>query len=300
LRVVITGASGFIGKPLSKILAEQGFEVLAITRKRQDGESINFLSWLEADLSSPETYQKVIKSFSPEVLIHLAWQDIPDYSLNKSILNLNQSLEFISFITEIKSCHKILISGSCWEYDITQGECNENYIGKPKDYFTLSKHSLRLWLSMIAKDKSISLGWFRLFYVYGPGQKSNSLIPSVLTHLKDGCLPDIKTLYNSSDYIFIDDVVDAFATAVKSKFESGIYNLGTGKSTSVLEVCRIAERIVLNSSSLTKRIEKKSSSSIADVNFWAGVNPSKKHLKWSSKTNLSDGINRTWNYFQSK
>lgn len=300
MRVVITGASGFIGKPLSKMLAEQGFEVLAITRKRQDGESINFLSWLEADLSSPDTYQKAIKSFSPEVLIHLAWQDIPDYSLNKSILNLNQSLEFISFITEIKSCQKILISGSCWEYDITQGECNENYIGKPKDYFTLSKHSLRLWLSMIAKDKSISLGWFRLFYVYGPGQKSNSLIPSVLTHLKDGCLPDIKTLYNSSDYIFIDDVVDAFATAVKSKFESGIYNLGTGKSTSVLEVCRIAERIVLNSSSLTKRIEKKSSSSIADVNFWAGVNPSKKHFKWSSKINLSDGINQTWNYFQSK
>ena len=300
MRVVITGASGFIGKPLSKMLAELGFEVLAVARKRPDGESINLLSWLEADLSSPETYQKAIKSFSPEVLIHLAWQDIPDYSLEKSILNLNQSLEFISFITEIKSCQKILISGSCWEYDITQGECNENYIGRPKDYFTLSKHSLRLWLSMITKDKSISLGWFRLFYVYGPGQKPHSLIPSVLNHLKDGSLPDIKTLHNSSDYIFIDDVVDAFAIAVKSTFESGIYNLGTGKSTSVLEVCRIAERIVLNSSILTRKIEKKSSSPISDVNFWAGVSSSQKHLKWSSKIDLSDGINHTWNYFKSK
>ena len=238
MRVVITGASGFIGRPLSERLAGLGCEVLAIARKIPDNKYTNSLHWLEADLSSSITYQQEIKSFCPEILIHLAWQDIPDFSLEKSILNLNQSLEFISFITEIKSCKKILISGSCWEYGKTQGECLNTDIGNPKDFFTLSKHSLRLWIEMISKKKSINLGWFRLFYVYGPGQRSESLIPSILNHLKNGGLPDIRTPHDANDYIFINDVVDAFTIATNNTFESGVYNLGTGKSTSVLEKWR--------------------------------------------------------------
>ena len=299
MRVVITGASGFIGLPLSIKLSKLGCEVLGLARSIPL-VSHSSISWIKSDLSSIETYRNDIISFSPEVVIHLAWQDIPNFSLETSLLNLNQSLNFLSFVTEIPSCKKVLVSGSCWEYDITQGECKENNQARPKDYFTLAKHSLRLWLEMISKKKSISLGWFRIFYVYGPGQKVTSLIPSVLNHLKDGQLPDIKTLHNANDYIFIDDVIDAFSIATNNIFESGIYNLGTGKSTSVLEVCRLAEKISLNTSSLTRKIELESKNSIPNVNFWAGLSSSQIHLKWSPKIDLADGINQTWNYIKSK
>ena len=99
---MVTGASGFIGKPIVNKLLMMGCEVLAIGREIPAQKKINSLHWLKANFSSPETYQAEINAFKPEVLIHLAWQDIPDYSLEKSILNLNQSLSFISFIAEIK------------------------------------------------------------------------------------------------------------------------------------------------------------------------------------------------------
>ena len=276
LRVLITGASGFIGAPLSENLANLGFDVMAISRTLPENHLARSVNWIGVDLSSPATYRETISAFCPEVVIHLAWQDIPDFSIEKSIMNQNQAIEFLSFVTGIESCKKILVSGSCWEYDRVQGECLANDIGAPKDHFTWAKHSIYSWLEMTCKQKVISFGWLRIFYVYGPKQRPASLIPSILMHLKNKELPQIKTPKNASDYVFIDDVVDAFALATENQFSSGIYNLGAGISTSVLEMCRYAEQIVYNSSDLTQQLEKETQSSVSSVDFWADIEKTKE------------------------
>jgi nucleoside-diphosphate-sugar epimerase len=296
LKVVITGASGFVGAPLVEKLANFGYDVMAISRRLPADESESSVCWVEADLSSPKTYRDKVRSFCPEVIIHLAWQDIPDFSIEKSIMNQNQAIEFLSFATGLESCKKVLVSGSCWEYDRIQGECLANDVCAPKDHFTWAKHSIYSWLEMACKQKGISLGWLRVFYVYGPKQRSASLIPSILKHLKNKELPQIKTPNNANDYVFIDDVVDAFALAAKNDFSSGIYNLGAGVSTSVLEICRHAEQIVYNSSDLTQQLEEATRSSVSSVNFWANIEKIKEHLGWEPKTSLFNGITKTWDY----
>ena len=297
MRVLITGASGFIGFPLSNKLSELGFKVLAIGRSIPVN-SHKSISWIKSDLNSVEIYKDDITAFKPEVLIHLAWQDIPDFSFEKSFFNLNQSIKFISFIAEIKSCRKIIISGSCWEYGKDQGECKDSDKSIPTNYFTLAKHSLRLWTEIIAKEKSITLGWFRLFYVYGPGQRPESLIPTLFQYLRNEKLPEIKTPHNANDFIYIDDVVDAFSIAANSPFKSGNYNLGAGKSISALEICRQAEQLVLNSSVLTKKIELTSKSINSNTNFWASISSSKEQLKWSPKVSIFEGIQKSWKQFK--
>jgi len=296
LRVLITGASGFIGAPLSENLANLGFDVMAISRTLPENHLARSVNWIGVDLSSPATYRETISAFCPEVVIHLAWQDIPDFSIEKSIMNQNQAIEFLSFVTGIESCKKILVSGSCWEYDRVQGECLANDIGAPKDHFTWAKHSIYSWLEMTCKQKVISFGWLRIFYVYGPKQRPASLIPSILMHLKNKELPQIKTPKNASDYVFIDDVVDAFALATENQFSAGIYNLGAGISTSVLEMCRYAEQIVYNSSDLTQQLEKETQSSVSSVDFWADIEKTKEHFGWEPKTSLLNGITKTWDY----
>jgi nucleoside-diphosphate-sugar epimerase len=295
-RIVITGASGFIGSQLVERLSRLKCEVLAICRTKPNDKSTSPVSWLQADLSLPSTYEDRVRSFCPEVIIHLAWQDIPDFSFEKSVANHDQSLKFLSFVTGLESCKKVLVSGSCWEFDKSKGECLESDIGMPKDHFTWAKHSVRSWLEMECLQKRISLGWFRIFYVYGPRQRASSLIPSILTHLKNGELPSIKTSNNANDYIFVDDVVDAFANATNKEFPSGVYNLGTGISTSVLEVCRHAEQIVYGSDRLTRQLEEESQSSEPVVDFWAGLEMTQKQLGWKPKTSLVDGITQTWHY----
>ena len=295
VKVLITGASGFVGRPLAESLSKLGLDVLAISRSIPKNSNMEQISWLQADLSSKNSYATKVNQFSPQVVIHLAWQDIPDFSIEKSKLNLEQSLDFIHFISNLKSCKKILFSGSCLEYNDFKGECFENNIIKDsKNHFTTAKNTLRKKAETICKNKSIIFAWFRIFYVYGPGQRPQSLLPSILNHLKNAKLPEINLPFNSNDYIYIDDVVNAFIKATLQDFISGIFNLGTGHSTSVIQVCRYAEKIVLNTSFLSNELEANIDYKLSNINFWASIMKVNKHLKWSPKTNLIEGINKTW------
>jgi len=294
LKVLITGVSGFIGLPLVERLANQGCEVLALSRTKPSFNAGNSVSWLEADLTDFQSYRFEIELFSPEIVIHLAWQDIPDFSLNKSINNLNASLEFLAFVVSLDSCKKILVSGSCWEYNRSQGECGETDIVAPKDHFTWAKNSIRTWLEVVAQEKNIIIGWLRIFYVYGPGQRSDALIPTILNEFKIGNLPNIKTPTNANDYIFLDDVVEAFALATTRPIPSGVYNLGSGVSTSVLEICRTAEWIVLGSENLTQKLEIDAGQNTNNINFWASIEGTKKILNWQPITTINSGIKNTW------
>jgi len=292
MRVLITGATGFIGLPLTLRLVEQGHKILALSRK--PFKLNRSVSWLNSDLSSPLTYEEEIRSFKPEVLIHLAWQDIPDFSFEKSKNNLNNSLNFLSFIINLGSCKKIIVSGSCFELNKLYGECLESEAGKPRDNFTWAKHSLRMWLEIACKKECIHLGWMRIFYVYGPRQRTQSLIPSILTNLKDGRLPHIATPKNCNDFVFIEDVIDAFSNATLCHYPSGIYNLGTGVSTSILKVCRIAEKIVTGKDILSQRLNEEIVDTSKSIDFWANYHKAEKHLDWQPTTNIEEGIKKTW------
>jgi len=297
-RVLITGATGFIGKPLSNILIGAGYEVLALTRKvpaQQDQ-----IKWLEADLSNTEAYHSVIADFSPEVVIHLAWQGIPDYSLETSIANLNLSLGLLSFVMSLESCKKVLVSGSCWEYTDAKGECLEGDVTNPQNDFTWAKHAIRSWLEIHCLKHGIDYAWLRIFYVYGPGQRSGSLLPTILTSLQEDRIPAINALYNANDYVYIDDVVEAFMVAVKQPFKSGIYNIGSGGSVKVLDIFRLAENIVNGSETLAEQMAENVSVQANAVDFWAGLAKVRKYLGWMPKTSLTDGISKTWAHLRAQ
>lgn len=299
MRVLLTGATGFIGAPLLKMLNKEGHEVLVLSRSADLKKHKNIL-WVQCDLSSPKTYSSEVSFFLPEVLIHLAWQDIPNFSLDKSRINLDNSINLISLLVDLNCCKKIIVSGSCFELNQIQGECLETSIVEAKDNFTWAKTSLHSWLNMMSKERNFELMWMRIFYVYGPKQRLGSLIPSILSSLKNGKKPKILTPKNSNDFIFIDDVINAIEKALLVENASMIYNLGSGSSSSILEVCRIAEKIVLGTSTITEKIDLDTYQSISNVNFWSNNTNSKKYLDWHPQTKLEDGIKQTWNWIKSK
>ena len=300
MRILVTGASGFIGLPVVQNIEQQGHNVLAISRNYQNESLKSTVNWLKADLILPETYQVAIKEFAPQVVIHLAWQGIPDFSFGTSRNNLTKSIDLLAFIIGLNSCKKILVSGSCLEANTLKGECLEKTQGEAKDYFTWAKHALYSWLNMICKQKNIQLSWMRIFYVYGPRQRPESLIPTILTKLNYVQLPDLQTPKNANDFVYIDDVANAFTKAASIDNKSGVYNLGAGESTPVLEICRIAEKIVLGSDELTKKMEEKFKETTCDVDFWASCTQSKKYLGWQPSTSLEEGIIRTWKWLKAQ
>ena len=113
-------------------------------------------------------------------------------------------------------------------------------------------------------------------------------------------LPDLRTPQNANDFVFVDDVAKAFSNAVSNEFPSGIYNLGSGGSTPVQEICRIAEQIVLGTDSLTRQLEENTQESFCNVDFWADCSNAKKSLDWDPTTDLSVGIEKTWKWLTAK
>ena len=300
LNILVTGATGFIGSNLIKKLSNSGHNLLCLARTKEKFFLKKNIKWLESDLSSPSSYIDEVKDFKPNVVIHLSWQDIPDFSLSKSRLNLNQSIDFLSFVIDLGSCQKILVSGSCFEYSNAKGICRETDYNFPSSYFSWAKLSLYSWLSINCAEKEIEFTWMRIFYVYGPGQRSNSLIPTILSSLKNKSRPNIKNYSNANDYIFIDDVIDSFCMCIENKLSSGIINIGSGYSVSVLEIFKYAESIILESDVFSSEIVNNKNLSNLNVDFWADIAKAKKEINWTPKTEIEVGLNKTWLEFKNK
>ena len=298
-KVLVTGASGFLGTNLLAELVKLKYETLAISRSKKKVSPKETVTWLQADLSQPLTYKKKVKEFNPDVVVHLAWQDIPDFSFETSNNNLSQSLEFLSFISSLPSCKKILVSGSCWELSQTQGKPSSGHQVKRVKDFIWAKNSLLSWLEKECLEKGIKLSWFRIFYVYGPRQREESLIPSILKSLKLGRFPVIKSPYASNDYIFVKDVVSAFLLAISKDAVSGIYNLGSGKFSSVIEICRLSELLVLGSDKFTKNLKENLKLEKKTPNYLADITKTTHTFGWEPKVSLEKGIEETWQFMSS-
>ena len=293
-RILVTGASGFIGSNLLTRLSLSGHNLMCLTRSNNKEVKNDNIQWVTADLSLPSSYQDQVKNFKPNIVIHLSWQDIPDFSLAKSKLNLNQSIDFLSFVLEMDCCKKILVTGSCAEYNNNNGSCIETDKNTSNNDFTWAKLSLYSWLSMKCLKEGVSLGWMRIFYVFGPGQRLGSLIPTIFSSLKNNKLPTLNNLNNANDYIFIDDVVNALYLASTCEFSSGIFNIGSGLSSSVLDIFRYAESIVLKTNKISRQLEKIAPKSQSNINFWADISKAKKELGWIPKTSINRGLDKTW------
>lgn len=290
MRVFIPGTTGFIGRHVMEVVNEVGHDILALTlEKDKIKNSFRDIQWLFGNLADLESLKPAVISFNPDVVIHLAWQGIPDYSESISRMNLNNSIDLLDFILNKTNCRKIIVSGSCWEYGKKMGECKESDTVQITSFFSWAKHSLYQYLLLKCNKKDIDLIWFRIFYVYGPGQRGGSLIPTLVQLLKAGKIPDIRTPLNKNDFVYVKDVARAFQLAVDVRDESGIYNIGYGASNSVYDVCRIVENQMCGSTDISSNILNNGSKE-QSVNFWANMDKTKDALNWAPQITLEMGI----------
>ena len=289
MNILITGGTGFVGQPLLKMLTKSNHNVLAIARK--EIPIYDSIKTLTCDLSTLTKINDQLIDFQPEIILHLAWQGIPDFSFNMSNKNLSDSINFFNWIFEKTKCKKIIISGSCFEYGRKRGACSELDPVNIDNYFAWAKHSLNNYLSLRCAEKDIILNWFRIFYIYGPGQREGSLIPSLIKSISKKEIPMIKTPMNKNDFIYVEDVAKVIAKAADSDLKSGIYNLGSGYSTSVYEICRTVEKQLLDNDAISKKVLDNAGQT-ETVNFWADMKKTNNALNIIVDTSLEVNIKK--------
>ena len=240
MKILISGGSGFIGKSLVTYLIQNNYNLMLIGRN-VDNISFTNLKKKTFDLNnSNNDYEEIIK-YNPDVFIHLAWEGIPNYNEKFSKKNYFNTIRVIKDLIKYTNCSKIISTGSCWEYNDgnIEGKCREDLAVYPQKPFSIYKNKIFNEVFEIAEEKKILFNWLRLFYVYGPGQKKESIIPTLIEKIKNKKKIDINFPANINDYIYIDDVVKILCKFLEDRIVSGVYNVGSGKGVEVKKILKI-------------------------------------------------------------
>ena len=157
---------------------------------------------------------------------------------------------------------------------------------KKKIFFSLSKNLLKDWIFEYYKHSNVKIAWVRIFYIYGTGQRSTSLIPSLIDAKIKKKKIKIKTPNDFCDFIHVDDVVSFFKTLINKEFKSSTFNLGSGKPTKVINICKkilqqdFKKLCIYNNKSKIKNY------------YWANMSNTKKETGFKIKISLDNGLKK--------
>jgi nucleoside-diphosphate-sugar epimerase len=296
MRILITGGTGFIGSSLIKKLANSKHQILALTRQKK--EKYKNIFFYKCDLNKKQSYKKKIENFKPECLVHLAWEGIPNFSKYNCHKNIKNSKTLIKVILKNKSCKKIIVSGSCFEILKNKGKSDEQSKISNNNFFSKSKNDFRIWLKNLNKKYIFDYIWLRIFYVYGPGQRSNSLIPYVINSIKNNKQPYISNYSNVIDFIYIADLIKIFKFFINKKSINGIFNVGSGKPVKVYNICKLIEYKINKKNIYFKRKSFKAKK--IRIYFWSNKKKLIKIMNNFNFTNASLGLSKTISFYNKK
>ena len=285
MKILITGLNGFIGKSLRSLLTEN-HQLMSLSRNNNFDFLDKNIEIITGDFSRPNEWGEKVIKFSPDYCIHLAWEGLPDYSLEKCIINLNKNLLFLNFLGKI-GIPNIIFTGSCYEYGNYKGKLEEDFLPKEPPIFGITKLTIYNYLESICKRNNINFKWARIFFSYGPNQRLNSLIPSIWSNLKSNKANPIKTPYSSNDFIYIDDVANAILKLLDHKIPSGIYNIGSGNLTSNGYIANLIY------SYYKRDIPYPNIESEKLGGFYSDIRKIKKFTSWDLKTSIENGVLKT-------
>lgn len=251
-RILITGATGFIGANLARWMLARGHEVHILVRNGHKTWRIqNIIDDLHvwvADLNDPEKTLNAVHQIQPDWIFHLA-----TYGAYSSQIDLNRMVETNLLCTanlinaSLQKGFEVFINtGSSSEYGFKNHAPSEFEYLEPNSSYAITKAAATHYCSWVAQSNNACITTLRLYSVYGPFEEPTRLIPSVIVEGLNGSLPPLASPSIARDFIFIDDVLNAYQLVAKnpSIVNGKVYNIGSGIQTTLCEVIEHACRIL--------------------------------------------------------
>lgn len=288
-RVLITGATGFIGRQCIKLLNQLNVEIHAVTSQDIIDNDITFH---KVNLLDTSKIYNLFKDTKPDYLLHLAWvTDHTKYWSDISNLDwVQSSIEMIKMFKKFNG-KKIVVAGTCAEYDWNYGLCTELLTPlKPFSFYGVCKKSLYDILVKFSDEYELDYSWARIFFVYGPFENKNKLIPYIINSLLDNKKAYCANPYQVRDFIHIEDAASILVKLLFSEYRGPI-NVGSGESVSIEEIARYIG-LTLNKTDLIE-INDQKPRKIEYPFVIANNNLLKEKLDFDFTYNMNQGINQT-------
>jgi dTDP-6-deoxy-L-talose 4-dehydrogenase (NAD+) len=234
IKVAVTGATGFIGQHVLEYLNSLPVEVVAITRSKDKNlpKLVNGL-WVELDIQNP-TENMLSLMGGADVLIHLAWQGLPNYkSLHHFELELSIQYNFLSALIK-EGLQSVIVVGTCFEYGMQNGSLSEKLDTVPSNSYGFAKDCLRKQLEFLKAQRNFKLTWARLFYLYGDGQSDSSIYQQLKKAIQNS-----EPRFNMSggeqlrDYLPVKKAAQYLVDLGLLQRDIGVVNVCSGDSISV-------------------------------------------------------------------
>jgi nucleoside-diphosphate-sugar epimerase len=251
-RVLVTGATGFVGANLARRLLRDGHEVHLLVRPQHQTWRIhdirNAVQLHEVELADEARLTDTVHQIRPEWVFHLA-----AYGAYPSQRDLRQMVQsnFIGTINLVEAClttgfEAFVNTGSSSEYGFKDHPPTEQEGLEPNSDYAVTKASATLYCRHVAQSRRVHLPTLRLYSVYGPFEEPSRLMPTLIGYGLRRKLPPLVSPDIARDFVFTEDVDDAYLLAATCPGQElgAVYNVGTGRQTSLDEVVAVARKVL--------------------------------------------------------
>ncbi len=275
--VLVTGATGFIGRPL-------------LARLQADGLNVVGIGSAQGDIGNPQTLH-ALRGRRIGHVVHLAgrtyvpesWTD-PQGFLET---NLRGTLNVLEFCRESSASLTFL---SAYLYGVPDRlPIAEDAPRRPNNPYALSKHLAEEACRFYANHYGLAVTVLRPFNVYGPGQPERFLVPTVLRQVLQTQAIEIQDATPRRDWLFVDDLVDAIVAVGRNPTGYNVYNLGSGVSHSVAELIKIAQDVAKTDLPVRSKAVARDNEIDDTV---ADIEKARAGLQWAPRISLTEGIQR--------
>lgn len=304
-RVLVTGATGCIGRHACARLLAQGWDVHGVSSRPPTAATSAPIAALPAgvemhtaDLLQPGVADRLTREVQASHLLHLAWYIAPGKwaAAPQNYLWVEASLALVRAF-QAAGGQRVVTSGSCLEYDWRYGYCTERLTPlQPHTFYGVCKSALAQLVEGYAGLTGLSSAWGRIFFLYGPWEHPDRLVASVARSLVTGQRARTSHGRQIRDYLFADDIADALVTLLASDLR-GPVNIGSGEAVTLRHIVErlgsLADRADLLEIGAIPPAPTDAPLVVADVTRLTN------ELGWRPRTSLDDGLRKTLAWWQS-